>query len=400
MSTLALPLSAPDSSLLVSAATYVTDAGRAGMRLGANGFVQVPGASAISLSKSFWLKGWVKAEAGATNSYLVIQFADAANVLSKSLGTNLSTWTQISLRQQVNTAGGVTVGQITLLINDSLVEDSIYPAAFGLPVGMAIYTDDATAVMGNVLLSDFSLDGTALIRPQFIGEVTYELVDTVVPLPPAPPSPTGSVTYLLNNRLLSSLGVIVSKSKGVLGLPERKPPVSFDWPTSHGMAVDLSRPRYLPRSITLECYVKASSPADLLTKVNALSAELAKPGTARLQINPFDAPPLVFEVYSLAAIEVEKRWKAGIIYGTFSLTLIEAQPTKRVFAFVGPGTVNFSFSCPDAVQIHWGDGMHDYDVFGTGQVISRTYTGTGTYYLILSGVMDKLTGLIHNATEL
>lgn len=400
MSTLTLPFATADSSLTTSKATYVTEGGRAGLRLGANGFVQTDALAAVNLSQSFWLKGWVKADAGAVDSYIVIKFSNGANVLSRSLGSTLSTWTYLSLRQQVYPLDGATRGQFTLSLGGALLEDSLYPASYGLPVGMAIYNDNATAILGAVALSDFTLDGIPLIRPQFIGEVTYELIDEVVPLPPSPPSVAGSVTYLLNNRLLSSLGIIVSKSKGVIGLPERKPPVSFDWPTAHGMAVDLSRPRYHPRTITLECYVRAGSPADLLTKVTALSAELAKPGTARLQINVFDNPPLVFEVYTLGAIDVEKRWKNGVMYGTFSLTLIETQPIKRVFAFVGPGTVNLSFTCPEATQIHWGDGLHDYDVFGAGQVVSHTYSVNGTYYLILSGVIDKLTGLIHNASEL
>ncbi len=49
------------------------------------------------------------------------------------------------------------------------------------------------------------------------------------------------------------------------------------------------------------------------------------------------------------------------------------------------------------VNVFWGDGEVDYDVSGS---VSHTYDSTGSYYPVIAGCIDEITGFSSNATTI
>lgn len=206
-----------------------------------------------------------------------------------------------------------------------------------------------------------------------------------------------TLTYSLNALSFSSIGLYVAESEGVLDMPGQKEYFSVEWPDAHGLVLDLSRPRYKERVITLECAMVATGPENLQNQLNVLGQELRKPGTKRLKITPGNAKPMVYEVYSSGAVTVKKKWRDGKIWARLTLTLTEPQPRK--FVYTATGAVSLTVTCPSPIALYWGDGSSEY-VQGVAQVKTHTYGGTtGTvYYLIVSGEIEAAT--ITNLTNL
>lgn len=199
-----------------------------------------------------------------------------------------------------------------------------------------------------------------------------------------------NLNYSLNALSFSSIGLYVAESQGVLDMPAPKEYFGVEWPDAHGLVLDLTRPRYKERVITLECVMIATGPENLGLQLSALSQELRKPGTKRLRFYPTAAKPLVYEVYSSGAVEVKKKWRDGKIIARLTLNLTEPQPRKRVYA--AAGTVSLTVTCPSPIALYWGDGTNEY-VQGVAQTKTHTYGGTAgvVYYLIVSGEIEAAT---------
>lgn len=187
-----------------------------------------------------------------------------------------------------------------------------------------------------------------------------------------------------------------------------KEPLKVTWTDQHGDVVDLATPRYEARIITLECFIKAATPTAFILALQTFIAAFQKNGLQRLMIDVDDGvetrKPLLYEIYQCEDIEISKKWNQAKMIGTFTLKLREPEPVKKVYKFdanIGTGvvTVNMTLTTTDPINIYWGDGQHIYDVTtSTGQV-SRTYTATGTYYIVLTGVIENITTVTTNATE-
>lgn len=142
-----------------------------------------------------------------------------------------------------------------------------------------------------------------------------------------------TVGYYINGLTFDSLNVHVSASKGLLDKLKLKEPQKYAWTEEHGEHVDLTKPRFEAREITLECFITASSSVDFITKINAFWSQFEGAGTKRLMVIIDPAKPLVYEVYVPDSIDVDKEWNDADMVGTFSLKLREPEPVKKVIKF-------------------------------------------------------------------
>lgn len=204
--------------------------------------------------------------------------------------------------------------------------------------------------------------------------------------------------YYLNGVNFKDYGIRVESSAGILDLPKLKTPASVDWPDYHGKVIDLSDKRYNEREITLNCWMKANGKMDFVEKVNAFVEHFRKDGTQRLMISIHPTKPLVYEVYNEDGVAPSKRWHDDKMIGTFALKLKEPDPVKRVVRHqrlaLNTATVNIAFKSDKMVDIYWGDGTVDYDVYGdhTGNnAITHTYDANGVYYIVMGGVIEEIT---------
>lgn len=210
--------------------------------------------------------------------------------------------------------------------------------------------------------------------------------------------------YYIDGVNLKDYDIRVSSSEGVLDQPKMKTPLSVDWPDYHGEIVDLDDKRVEARVIKLNCWMRAKGKIDFAMKVNAFHKHFMRNGTARLMISIHPTKPLVYEVYNSDGISHDKRWHDDKMIGTFTLTLREPDPVKRVLrhqrSSAGTAAVTVGFKSDKMVTIYWGDGTADYDLYGDysgANAITHTYQTDGIYYPIVAGIIDKITDFTTNA---
>lgn len=211
------------------------------------------------------------------------------------------------------------------------------------------------------------------------------------------------VIYYLDGSNFMEYGVHVSASKGITASLKPKKPVSVVWPDYHGEAVDLESPRYEAREITLECFLSADGKEGFFEASSKFLSAFDKPGTRRLKIVVGELKPLVYEVYCPNAIDMNKKWSSGKMVGTFTLTLTEPEPVKKVLSFTSTEDANkaqITISTAKLVNLYWGDGSHSFDVYGQDLQLSHTYEQAGIYEIILTGVIEDIKDLTTNATIL
>ncbi|AUD00928.1 hypothetical protein [Spirosoma pollinicola] len=199
------------------------------------------------------------------------------------------------------------------------------------------------------------------------------------------------LNYSINAVPFSQLGIHVTRSSGVVDGLELKDPFRVDWPDAHGEVVDLSRPRFQARTITLESWMVAPSADSFITQFNSLLTELVRSNTQRLKLTPVTGKPLVFEVYAKGNLSVKKEWRDGAMVGEFTLSLIEPQPVKYVLIGTGNSTASIRLTAPTPITLYWGDGTKT-QMQGTNQTLTHSYGGSGTakYYLIISGELERM----------
>lgn len=214
-----------------------------------------------------------------------------------------------------------------------------------------------------------------------------------------------TVSYYINGVNFTTYGVKVSGSRGLIDVLKMKEPDRITWPDHHGEVVDLAAPRYESREITLECWIKASNSTAFITAVQSFAAAFQQAGLQRLMVDVNDdspsRKPLVYQVYLQDEISVSKRWSPASMIGSFTLKLREPEPVKRVYSFTaatGSMTVTMAVATSEPVNIYWGDGDDDLNADTSSGTISHTYSTAGTYYIILSGVIEDITSVTTTAT--
>lgn len=185
-----------------------------------------------------------------------------------------------------------------------------------------------------------------------------------------------------------NFGVHVSKSSGIIDGLSMKEPQKTNWQGEHGEVVDLVSPRYNSREIELECFISATGKLDFLTKVKTFLSAFYKPDLRKLELN-ISSKPLFYMVYTPTALEVEKRWSEGQMIGTFKLQLKEPNPIKRLLKITGT-SASITFTSSNPINIYWGDGSKLLDAYGTAQTKTHTYSTSGTYYILITGVIEEI----------
>jgi hypothetical protein len=209
------------------------------------------------------------------------------------------------------------------------------------------------------------------------------------------------VEYYIDNHNFKDFGVYVSGSSGIIGMLERKESLSVDWDSYHGIVVDTKRPRYKERTITLDCFIEASSKTSFVEWVQLFMSKFQIPNTQRLRIE-YDGKvkPLYFEVYAQSGSDVEKDWTYDndLMVGTFKLTLIEPEPVKRVIRHIGAaGTAaQITVSSNKLLNIYWGDGTITYDVSGASKLVEHVYVEAGEYDIVITGVIEDISAFTTN----
>ncbi len=204
--------------------------------------------------------------------------------------------------------------------------------------------------------------------------------------------------YYINGKNFKDFGVFVSDSFGVLGLPKMRKPKSHVWEDYNGEVIDLKAKYYEPRNIRLQCFMEADGELDFASKMTAFCAEFCESGTSRLLIDVIPGKPLIYEVFLSSPIDPEKEWEEGQMVATFSLTLIEAEPLKKVLKVAG-SSVSLSGVAPKVLTIHWGDGRTAADV-GGDMNLSHNYSSVGPHYIVIAGGVAEIENLDTNAEEI
>lgn len=215
-------------------------------------------------------------------------------------------------------------------------------------------------------------------------------------------SRSDDVEYYVNGINIKDFGVYVSDARGLAGRLARKEALTVDWETYHGIVRDRKRPRFKERNIELECFIEASSRFMYIEQLNRFFSLFDADGTQRLKVDYAGMEkPLVYEVVCNDEADPNKKWgryNDQTMVGTFVLKLVEDEPVKKVLRHIGEAnsTSTITLTSTKMLNIYWGDGDHSYNVSGTNQTITHTYTDAGEYEIIIAGVIEDITAFSTN----
>lgn len=138
----------------------------------------------------------------------------------------------------------------------------------------------------------------------------------------------GKVVYSINGVSFDSLEAYVSQSHGLISRPKRKMPLSYSWPDENGTEYDLVNPLpFEERKISLEMFILGDNWTDIKANFEGLMDQFDGAGTHTLSVTPFGLAAMVYEVIVSEEVVLEKRFWDGQMVGTFTLNLIEPNPT-------------------------------------------------------------------------
>lgn len=205
------------------------------------------------------------------------------------------------------------------------------------------------------------------------------------------------VEYYVNGMNFKDFGVHVSKSNGLMGQLERKEGYNEDWGSRHGVMRNHNYVRYKERTITLECFLEASSRAAFVEWQNRFFEQFRQKGTQRLVVEyGGSTKPLVYEVTMQAGADPEKEWgryNEGLMVGTFTLTLIEDDPVKIVLRHItaqSNSTATVQLTTYSPLAIFWGDGNVTTRVRGEHLTVEHTYQDPGEYDIVIAGLVEEI----------
>jgi len=343
------------------------------LRIADGGKAEIVG-GVVPLSGTYTFACWLKAEPtadGPINSWVLVKFAGDTRFVYIDLVSPLTSWSYLVIQQGSSS--------ISVSLNNTTVATEAFPSGWGKPTGFCV-VNDSSAPSGNLSIQELTIWD-----------------DTVAATPVALPDPTLDLHYLINGVDFTRYGVYVSGSEGMLDIPALKEPFTANWADEHGEVIDLTAPRYMPRQITLSCFLVADSPEAFVSRLQAFGAQFTRAGLQRLLLTVVGGKPFVYDVYLRDGVSIRKNWSAGSMAGTFELKLIEPAPVKRVLWF-GAGTVTLTLTTTKAISIAWGDGTRSTDVLGTNLTITHTYASGTDHYIVVSGVLDAISQFTTNAT--
>lgn len=206
--------------------------------------------------------------------------------------------------------------------------------------------------------------------------------------------------------ILTEYGVRVSGTTGLIGRPDFKEPTHrYSWDYLNGEWIDLAKRRYKPRTITMKCWIAGSDKQQAINKMNTFLKAFDTDKLVRLSVTflqnedgavQYGTKGLYFLVY-LSKVNIrDYKWKSGKQIVMFDITLVEPSPIKRVFRITATdvGNVTATYTSTSEFDIHWGDGEVDYDNIGTAQIARHEYSNTGSFIMIVTGVLSDITSML------
>lgn len=341
----------------------------------------------LSLNSSFTISAWIKNPHPCKKICIVVNYSGVDNKYICTLDTNPDTWYWVAVTRDRNV--------LCVYLNGSLVERAVVPSSFGNPVGVCFAQDCYTFELGYGCVDDLKCHQACLSQENLLS-----LLDNVKQL-----------TYLLDGVDFKEYGVYVSASKGLLDGLKMKDPHKVEFDGYHGTAIDLSRPRFDEREITLDCFITTTGgKLDFVRKVKAfldlfsarhkaadgatLNADLCPAGLHRLMVDIHPVKALVYEVYLPDATDIEKTWNDARMTGTFQLKLREPEPVKKVLKHIRTSSANaraeFTITTGKLVNVYWGDGTTSQDISGTAVTVAHNYSENGEYFIVITGVIEDV----------
>lgn len=347
----------------------------------------------LDMTRDFTICTWVKLHPVSNQLIIVFNYNGINKLYQKSIELNAEQWYYLAISRSGNT--------ICTYLNSTLVERAVMPNDFGNPIGISINQDNYNTTLGNGCLDETRIYQKELTQEEIDGELNN----------------TKQLAYLLDGVNFKEYGVFVSASKGLLGSLKMKDPLKVDFSGYHGEAVDLARPRFEAREITLECFIHSTGGKmefvkavtnflsqfnkKHITSTDIVQAEPVAAGLHRLTIDIHPTKALVYEVYLPDATQVEKVWNDRDMTGTFTLTLREPEPVKKVLKHIrvneSSKQVSITITTSKLVNIYWGDGTTTQDVYGANKTITHNYTTNGDYYVVVTGVIEDIEEFTTNA---
>ena len=331
-----------------------------------------------NMGMAFTMLAWVNQgtiETGSPTKLIwLLNFSGLNNSVAVPIEAASGTWFHLAITRSGGLYNFYVNGSLIKTINNS-----------GSLQGVSLNQDYYGSDYALATLDDVKIYNTALTQ----AEITNSL------------STAKQQVYYLDGVDFKTYGVYVAASDGVVNRPKLKDMASVSWDNYHGETVDLYHKFYQPREITLDCFIKATSKDDFITKMSTFEQLFDKTGTQRLLIDVHPIKPLIYEVYCKDEIDVSKKWNDALMVGTFKLKLIEPEPVKRILKHmrVGDSTKKCTITMTTIkyVNIYWGDGTVDYDVCGDKVTITHDYANKGDYLPLIAGCIDEISSFTTNA---
>ena len=137
--------------------------------------------------------------------------------------------------------------------------------------------------------------------------------------------------YLLDGLdILDTYNIRVMKVDGLYDFLERKGKTAHNWEDEDGEEeyVDSNDIYFLPRDITIKCYIRVSSRNDLLTSLDAFKLVLQSAG-----LHTFKVPymSINYNIYFKdgGKVDIQSKWaenQAHVVIGVFTIRLREPNP--------------------------------------------------------------------------
>lgn len=376
-STTAYDYSASRADGVVSGANFV--GGKSGNAIQFNG----PDTCKISkpvlnLNSEFSIFAWVKGlflEAGSPKKLIwLLNFNSGDSYVEIPIELSPDLW--------VNTALTRKGSSFQVYVNTGLVQ-TITNA--GTLAGVSLLQDYYGGEYGKGCIDDFKVYNVALTQAEIV-----ESMENIKQL-----------VYSIDGINFKKYDVFVADSPGLLDRPKAKKPFSATWDNYHGDAVDLRKKYLESRDITLSCFIKANGKNDFATKVVNFLQLFDKPGSQRLMVDIHPTKPLVYQVYCEDSVNIKKTWNDELMVGTFDIKLKEPEPVKKVLKHMRIGTstktCSIKLTTDKLVNIFWGDGTSDFDVYGENRTITHDYEENGEYFIVITGDIDEIKSLTTNA---
>lgn len=163
-----------------------------------------------------------------------------------------------------------------------------------------------------------------------------------------------AVVYFLDQIPFKNYNVSVSDSSNLFDKPSFKEGLIKVWDNEHGYDIDLQNRYKESKTITLDCFIPATSKIECITQYNNFLNEIDKKGSRRLSVLA-DTLRLEFQVFRVDSVEVNLTYDDTNKVGIFKLKLVENMPVKRVLKAVNQ-TSTITINSPKVLVVNWGDG--------------------------------------------